>query len=156
MSLWLCGQLDDCRCTSEQIKRYLGKISGPLLDRMDMHVEVARLPPAFLTDAETNVAEKSAVVRARVIIARECMLARQGKCNTQLSVPELDAVAQLEKAAQSLLHQVVSKYNLSARVYHRIIKLARTIADLEQSTSVLPQHISEALNYRCLDRARQG
>ncbi len=153
-----CGyvgsQSDECRCTGEQIKRYLGKISGPLLDRIDMHVEVARVSPHFLFEPQNNQTELSATVRERVIKAREYQQQRQGKCNTQLTVPELDNVANLEMEAQQLLAEVMTKYNLSARVYHRIVKLARTIADLENSTPITPAHLSEALNYRCLDRAK--
>ena len=153
-----CGyagsHLDECRCTSEQIKRYLGKISGPLLDRIDMHVEVARMQLSVLASREDTV-ESSESIRKRVEHARERQMTRQGKCNALLSVPELDAFAKLSQEAQTLLGQAMTKFNLSARVYHRIIKLARTVADLEDSDAMTAKHLSEALNYRCLDRAKK-
>jgi len=145
---------DECQCSPEHIKRYVSKISGPLLDRIDMHVEVARLSSThFLERSEAEV-ETSAIVRARVIAAREIQQNRQGVCNAQVAVSLLDTVASLEKEANALLSQVMAKFNLSARSLHRIIKLARTIADLEESYDVKEVHVSEALQYRCLDRAR--
>jgi magnesium chelatase family protein len=147
---------DTCRCTSEQIKRYLGKISGPLLDRIDMHVEVARLQPTLLMQSEKTPAESSELVRARVQRAREQQASRQGKCNALLSVPELDALAEMEKEAEILLQQAMMKFNLSARVYHRILKLARTVADLENNLTINVGHISEALGFRCLDRSKNN
>lgn len=146
--------MDHCHCTKEQIKRYLSKISGPLLDRIDMHVEVARLSPEMLANTEKNTVENSAVVRERVIKASEYQLKRQGKYNTVLTVPELDRYCEIQKSAQQLLNQVMVKFNLSARVYHRIVKAARTIADLEDSHTINEKHVGEALNYRCLDRMR--
>jgi magnesium chelatase family protein len=146
--------IDHCRCTKEQIKRYMGRISGPLLDRIDMHVEVARLSPEILANAEKISVESSVVVRARVLKARDYQLHRQGKYNNVLTVPELDRFCGLEEKAQRLLNQVMTKFNLSARVYHRIIKVARTIADIEGSLGMTEKHIGEALNYRCLDRMK--
>lgn len=145
---------DFCHCSAEQVKRYVGKISGPLLDRIDMQVEVGRLPADLLTQATLATQETSAIVRERVMAARTLQFKRQGKCNADLGVAELEQVSQLEKEANTLLNQVVSKYNLSARVFHRIIKLARTIADLSQSATITGQHISESLQYRCLDRVK--
>jgi len=143
---------DSCHCTKEQIKRYMGKLSGPLLDRIDMHVEVARLAPESLTNQAAE--ERSEIVRERVIQAREYQYQRQGKYNTVLTVPELDHYANIEREAQQLLNQVMKKFNLSARVYHRIIKVARTIADLEGSATISEQFLGEALNYRSLDRIK--
>lgn len=143
-----------CRCSVDQVKRYMGKISGPLLDRMDMHVEVARLPPELLSkviDDKLNISEK---VRERVLQARSVQVDRQGKCNNVLTVPELDKVAQLSEVALGMINQVMAKFNLSARAYHRIIKLARTVADLEGSQAIIEKHVSEALGYRCLDRMK--
>src|SRR5579883_342308 len=145
---------DHCRCTKEQIQRYIGKISGPLLDRIDMHVEVARLPPSMLANTPQQPIEFSKEVRQRVIKARNYQLARQGKCNTLLTVPELDHVADIQPEALTLLNQVMTRFNLSARVYHRIIKVARTIADLEGIAAISQAHLSEALQYRCLDRMK--
>src|SRR5262245_24519015 len=146
--------LDQCQCSSDQIKRYMGKISGPLLDRIDMHVSVARLPPDALVQAEKNKAEHSVDVRHRVQKARDYQFARQHKYNAMLSVPELDDVCGINREAEHLLNQVMARFQLSARVYHRIIKLARTIADLEESSTINEKHISEALQYRCLDRMK--
>ena len=150
------GHLQDrCLCTQEQIQRYRGKISGPLLDRMDMHVEVTRQSSELLSDTVSPSAETSLIVRERVLRARKIQEQRQGKCNSLLTIPELDEACVLETNAQQLLHQVMSKFDLSARVYHRIVKVARTVADLEGCESILERHISEVLNYRCLDR-KQG
>jgi magnesium chelatase family protein len=145
---------DACQCSSEQIKRYIGKISGPLLDRIDMHVEVPRLTPDALS-LQAPV-ENSAAVRERVKKARERQQQRQNKCNAELTVSELTTRAELPAAAKQLLNQIMLKFNLSARVYHRAIKVARTIADLENSPLVLASHVSEALSFRCLDRAKMG
>lgn len=148
--------LDLCQCSKEQIKRYLGKISGPLLDRIDMQVEVARLPPNMLVKTNAENIETSANVRERVMKAREYQQKRQGKFNSALSVTELDLFSEIQHAAQHLLNQVMTKFNLSARAYHRIVKLARTIADLEENPIITEKHIGEALNYRCLDRMKIG
>lgn len=142
----------DCQCAAEQIRRYRARISGPLLDRIDMHVEVAR-PPADILQISTDThEEKSAAVRMRVTAARDLQLQRQGKCNALLSVNELESVAQLTSDAEAMLSQVMAKFNLSARVYHRIIKLARTLADLDGEVSVTISHLGGALNLRCYDR----
>jgi len=145
---------ESCQCSNEQIKRYLGKISGPLLDRIDMHVEVTRLPPEFLIQANQHEAETSATVRERVILSREVQKQRQGKLNSVLTVPELDHYGKVDADAERLLTHAVVKFNLSARAYHRIVKVSRTIADLEGSAVIKAIHLGEALNYRCLDRSR--
>jgi magnesium chelatase family protein len=145
---------DNCRCTTEQIKRYLGKISGPLLDRIDMHVEVARMQLNVLANHEPQQMESSVTIRERVERARTRQITRQGKCNAMLTVPELERFARLSPEAEILLGQAMTKFNLSARVYHRIIKLTRTVADLEDSDTMTVRHLSEALNYRCLDRSK--
>ncbi|RDI41487.1 YifB family Mg chelatase-like AAA ATPase [Aquicella lusitana] len=153
-----CGYAGDstehCQCTKEQIRRYMGRVSGPLLDRIDMQVEVAKLPAAVLAGSENYASDNSLAVRARVSGARALQFKRQGKCNATLTVPELDYHSALQEEAKHLLHQVMTKFMLSARVYHRIIKVARTAADLEGSVSITVQHISEALRYRCLDRMK--
>jgi magnesium chelatase family protein len=147
------GSQQVCHCTEEQIQRYLMKLSGPLLDRVDMHIEVPALPAEVLTGASI-ANEKSQDVRARVIAARALQNARQKKCNAELSVKELEQVCELRTDAAQLLNQALQKFKLSARVYHRIIKLARTIADLGQSEFIAAGHISEALAYRSLDRSK--
>jgi magnesium chelatase family protein len=143
-----------CHCTQEQIQRYHNKLSGPLLDRIDMHVEVASLPAEIMTDALSVPGEKSAVIKARVLQARERQAARQGKCNAELLVGDLGVACQLTESCQQLLATVMRKLNLSARVYHRIVKVARTIADLSECELITSDHISEALTYRCLDRLK--
>jgi len=144
-----------CQCSAEQIKRYMGRLSGPLLDRIDLQVEVASLPPEVLAEIkEKSMTDHSALVRARVIKARAYQEARQDKCNASLTVAELDHYAVLNHEAQCLLNQVMTKFNLSARVYHRILKVARTIADLEESLIIREEQVSEALGYRCLDKAK--
>ncbi len=141
----------DCHCTSEQIQRYLVKLSGPLLDRIDMHVEVPSLPPELL--AASIPTGGSVTIKEKVMIAVQQQLHRQGKYNTELSVTEIGHFCQLDEVSQILLNQVMNKLNLSARVYHRILKMARTIADLSASPYILREHMSEALTYRCLDRS---
>lgn len=145
---------EECRCSAEQVKRYLGKISGPLLDRIDMQVEVARLSIEVLAKIKEHSVETSAMVQQRVIKAREKQLSRQQKCNAHLSVPELDCYSTIDDKAHFLLNQIMNKFKLSARVYHRIIKVARTIADLSESFIIKEEHMSEAFSYRCLDRTR--
>lgn len=151
-----CGyagsKLEECQCNVEQVKRYMGKISGPLLDRIDMQVEVARIKPDVLSKAAIHETETSEYVRERVFKARVLQLSRQGKLNAALTVSELDKLSALSSAAEKLLTQVMTKFNLSARVYHRIIKVARTIADLEGIQEILDRHIAETLNYRVLDK----
>lgn len=153
-----CGyagsKTDVCQCSNEQIKRYLGKISGPLLDRLDMHVEVTRLPPELLHKLPQQAAETSDKVKQRVLQSRDYQWQRQGKLNAALTVPELDYYSNVDADAEQILTQAVSKFNLSARAYHRIVKVSRTIADLERSALILARHLGEALQYRCLDRAK--
>lgn len=150
-----CGNVgsaqDICQCSSEQVRRYHAKISGPLLDRIDMHVEAARLPPDVLLQ-QAGQREGSAAVRGRVIQARERQLRRQGKFNSDLTASELGSAGCMQREAEALLSQVIARFNLSARACHRIARLARTIADLEGADSLGVTHISEVLNYRCLDR----
>ena len=153
-----CGyagsSIDECQCAPDQIKRYRSKISGPLLDRIDMHVEVPRLSCEVLSLSEKYVVESSETIKQRVLKAREYQYQRQEKYNAALSISELERLSEMQSSAQQLLSQAMKKFNLSARVYHRIIKLSRTIADIEESKMIYPQHVSEALNFRCLDRMK--
>ncbi|OGT41022.1 MAG: ATP-dependent protease [Gammaproteobacteria bacterium RIFCSPHIGHO2_12_FULL_37_34] len=144
--------ISECQCSGEQIKRYLKKISGPLLERIDMHIEVAQIAPHILIQDEKG--ECSKAVRQRVIMGRHCQLKRQNKCNSALSISEVENICKVQPNVKQLLYQVLSKFNLSARTYHRLIKVARTIADLTESEVITEKHIAETLNYRCLDRAR--
>lgn len=147
---------DNCQCTLEQIKRYMGKISGPLLERIDMHVEVAKFALELLNPAADELVESSAIVLQRVKQAQQKQLQRQTKFNHALSVPELEQYGQMEATAQKLLNQVMTRFNFSARVYHRMLKVALTIADLEGGNLITNKHLSEALNYRCLDRMKRA
>jgi len=152
-----CGWLGDpsgrCHCTSEQVIKYRARISGPLLDRIDMHIEVPRL--AF-DDMHGPRGECSAEVRARVTAIHAIQMQRNGTLNSRLTHQQIDAQCTLKDKDRMLLEQAMNKLQLSARAYHRILKLARTIADLDQSTSIEMQHAMEAVNYRRLDRQLQG
>jgi magnesium chelatase family protein len=137
-----------CRCTPDQISRYRSKISGPLLDRIDIQIEVPAVPQDDLLNKAEG--ESSSVLQARVEIARQRQLSRQGKPNAQLSVTEIDALCVPDAQGEALLRQALAQLDLSARAYHRVLKLARTIADLAGSNNILAQHIAEAVQYRRL------
>ena len=140
-----------CHCTPEQIQRYRGKISGPLLDRIDLHIEVPPLPQGTLSGQEHG-AENSATVRQRVALARQRQLSRAGKANGQLSNQEVRRDCALSKDEARLLEQATEKLGLSARAHQRILKVARTIADMAASEGIENIHLSEAISYRKLDR----
>lgn len=151
-----CGYLGDasgrCRCTSEQVSRYRGRISGPLLDRIDMHLEVPRVSLELLRNSNHHAEEPSAKIRQRVIAARQLAYQRIAKPNAQLTAAEVKRFCQVNNQAHQLLEQALEKFGLSHRAYHRILKLARTIADLAASPQIEITHLSEAINYRKLDR----
>ena len=151
-----CGYLGDpagrCRCTPDQVARYRGKISGPLLDRIDLQIEVPALPQAELTAAASG--EPSSAIQARVQAARDRQLARQGKPNNLLNSKEIDRYCAPDAGGESLLKQAIGHFNLSARAYHRILKVARSIADLAGAEGVRSAHIAEAIQYRKLDRQK--
>ena len=145
-----CGYLGHsngkCRCTPDQVSRYRGRLSGPLLDRIDLMIEV----PAVNETALRNTApgESSAAVRARVVAARQRQLARQGCSNAQLAPQAIDVHCPPDAAGAALLSQAMARLNLSARAYHRILKVARSIADLADEVQIRSPHIAEAIQYR--------
>ena len=145
-----CGYHGDaggkCRCTPDQVARYRGKLSGPLLDRIDLQVEVPALPAEALQKAANG--ESSASVRARVTAARERQQARQGKPNARLTSREMDRHCQPGAEAAALLKQAMLRLNLSARAYHRVLRVARSIADLAGADAIAAPHIAEAVQYR--------
>jgi len=154
-----CGYLGDagpgagrCRCTPDQVARYRSRLSGPLLDRIDLHVFVPRLEPAALASAAPQPGESSAVVRARVCAARDRQRARAGKINALLGPKELDRDAVLDEPGRQLLLTAMNRLGLSARAFHRVLKVARTIADLAGAESLAAGHVAEALRYRPIDQ----
>lgn len=149
-----CGYLGHyngkCRCTPDKISRYRSKISGPLLDRIDIQIEVPAVPQeALLKQGE---GENSLNIQARVEAARQRALVRQGKPNALLSVREIDTLCSPDEKGGALLQQAITRLNLSARAYHRVLKVARTIADLAASDQLLAGHIAEAVQYRRMDK----
>ncbi|MCL4475110.1 MAG: YifB family Mg chelatase-like AAA ATPase [Nitrospirae bacterium] len=160
MNPCFCGMLGDprhsCSCTPGQIHRYRRKVSGPLLDRIDIHIEVPAVPYKELS--ADYVGEKSEDIRKRVVAARNIQLERfKGDkiyCNGQMKTRHIKKYCKLKDDAQSLLETAMHKLGLSARAYARILKLSRTIADLESSEDIQPHHISEAIQYRTMDRGQ--
>lgn len=154
-----CGYFTDpgkeCTCTSPQIQKYMAKISGPLLDRIDIHIEVPAVK--FKELSSKGESEKSSLIRERVISAREIQLKRFENMkhifnNGDMGSKEVRTFCKLDSAGEELLKMAMTKLGLSARAYDRILKVSRTIADLENSDNILPQHLSEAIQYRSLDR----
>ncbi|MEG2357871.1 YifB family Mg chelatase-like AAA ATPase [Acinetobacter sp.] len=135
-----------CQCSPDAIKRYQNRISGPLLDRIDLHIDVPPLQAYELQDAQP--AESSGQVRERVLQAYQLQMERQQMANMALSPKQLEQHAVLDSAAQNMLHMAQQRLNLSARAYHRVLRVARTIADLAQAENIQNQHLSEALSYR--------
>jgi magnesium chelatase family protein len=148
-----------CSCPPGVVSKYLNRISGPLLDRIDLHVEVT--PVAFHELSSQQSTEPSESIRSRVIKARAVQTERfKNKAglyaNAQMGASDLKKICQLNETSQQLLKQAMEKLNLSARAYDRIIKVSRTIADLDESESIKTEHIAEAIQYRNLDRAGWG
>ncbi|UCF75372.1 MAG: YifB family Mg chelatase-like AAA ATPase, partial [Betaproteobacteria bacterium] len=150
-----CGYLGHsngrCRCTPDQVARYRGRISGPLLDRIDLQVEVPAVPQEEL--AHKAQGESSAVIRERVAAARTLQLARQGRPNFALSSREVDRYCAPDARGATVLKQAIARLGLSARAYHRILKVARTIADLAGEKALAAAHVAEAIQYRHFERA---
>lgn len=146
-----CGYLGDtqktCRCTEDQIQRYKQRLSGPLMDRIDMYIEIARLPQTLFLQ-EQKQEETSAAVQQRVIQARNKQLARAGKPNAHLNAKEIKEFIVLETELTLWLQTALEKLNLSARSLHRLLRVARTIADLAESEAIEKTHLAEALHFR--------
>ena len=152
---WLGSPHKACRCTPDQVARYQGKLSGPLLDRIDLHVEVPTLPPDQLLQAPPG--ESTDAIRERCEAARERALRRQGKANQGLQGKEIDVHAALDDAAAKFLNIAAARLGWSARSTHRALKVARTIADLAAAANTQVAHVAEAVQYRrALDRAAAG
>lgn len=154
-----CGYLGDtqgrCRCTSEKVQKYRARISGPLLDRLDMHIEVPRVPIELMRMKSSEI-EPSASVAARVHRAREVQCARQGITNARLGNRGIEQYCRATRQADRLLERAATTLGLSARAHHRILKVARTIADLAGATEIGMGHISEAIALRRLDRGQMS
>ncbi len=145
----------DCICGPGLVQKYLSRISGPLLDRIDLHVEVT--PVNFNELSSERLTEKSETIRERVIVAREIQHERfkekkEVYCNAQMSPQTVRTMCKIDSAGQTLLKQAMEKLGLSARAYDRILKVARTIADLDKSETIAIEHLAEAIHYRSLDR----
>jgi magnesium chelatase family protein len=154
MNPCFCGYLGDgtdrCKCTPSKLDHYRGRISGPLLDRFDLHIEVPRV--SFAEIAEPAERGESAQLREAVVGSRDVQLARSGRLNARLDPRELWRVATLGKNERALLKRAADRWRLSARSSLRVLKVARTIADLAQSDTLTTQHVGEALQLRCRDR----
>mgnify|MGYP001359678238 CR=1 FL=1 len=149
-----CGYLGHpngkCHCTPDQVARYRGRISGPLLDRIDLQIEVPALPEDDLTRKASG--ESSAAIRDRVEVAYQRQQARQNKSNTELGTKEIECFCEPDAEGAQLLKQAIGRLGLSARAYHRILKVARTIADLSNNQTISSRHIAEAIQYRRFER----
>jgi magnesium chelatase family protein len=151
-----CGYSGDvrgrCHCTGEQIARYRGRISGPLIDRIDIHIELAALPVEQLMGELPQATETSATVAERVAAARELQLRRQGKLNSRLTPVEVAKICTVAKEPRMLLSTAIARLGLSARAYHRVLKVARTCADLGGVPDIRTVDVAEAVKLRALDR----
>lgn len=148
-----------CTCAPGQVQRYLNRISGPLLDRIDIQVEI--LPVPFEKLSGLSDGESSSAIRERVVAARTIQEMRfndepEIHSNAQMTPRLLERHCRLDATSTAILHRAMTKYDMSARAYDRILKVARTIADLAGSADIRPEHISEAVNYRNLDRSTWG
>jgi magnesium chelatase family protein len=155
-----CGYLTDpyheCTCTPSMIQRYHAKVSGPLLDRIDIHIEVP--PLRFDELRKESEGEPSSKIRERVEKAREIQLKRYANLkgihsNSQIGPKEIKKYCRIDRESEQLLRTAIEKFGFSSRAYHRILKVARTIADLEESVEIQAHHVAEAIQYRALDRS---
>ena len=151
-----CGYLGDrsgrCHCTIDQVQRYRSRISGPLLDRIDMHIEVPSVAREVLLDQNRSRSDTSRAVQARVQSAYQRQLDRAGKSNGQLNNREVERFCRLSESDLNLLESAIERLGLSARAMHRILKVARTVADLSGNDTIETPHLSEAISYRRLER----
>jgi magnesium chelatase family protein len=153
-----CGFRGDpkrsCNCTPMQIERYLGRISGPLLDRIDIHIEVPNVPFRELSD--TTEGTSSETMREMVVVARKRQSSRfhgdSTRVNGKMKPPQIRKYCKLQPDAEALLQHAMEEMGLSARAHDKILRISRTIADLEDSAEIGAVHLSEAINYRTLDR----
>ncbi len=149
----------ESKSSPREIQNYLGRISGPLLDRIDLHIEVPQVKFREMSSAQPG--ETSAQIRDRVIIARQRQTARFASkpkvtCNARMGPRELKAACELDESTREMLKHAMTEYSLSARAYDRILKVARTIADLAGSENITGDHIGEAIQFRSLDRQLWG
>jgi len=157
-----CGYLGDmkhnCRCTPAQVQRYENRLSGPLLDRIDMHLEVPSVPykeMSFAGCGESSARIKSRVERARAVQKKRFTRRRNIHCNGQMTPKDLKSFCSLDNKSEKLIEDAVERLGLSARSYHRVLKIGRTIADLDNSEMLQARHIAEAIQYRRLDRSNR-
>jgi len=151
---WLGHASDRCRCGADQIARYRGRVSGPLIDRLDLAIEVPSVSAdALAMSSAPPAGESSAQVRVRVVAAHALQRTRQDKANARLTVPEVVTHCCPESAAETLLAKAMTRMSLSARAYHRIVKVARTIADLGDCETITTTHMAEAIQLRRFERA---
>jgi magnesium chelatase family protein len=150
-----------CRCTPGQLAQYRRRVSGPLIDRIDMHVELAAVPVAHLLAGSESMSESSrvcvessAVIATRVAAARQLQLGRQGVLNARLDTAEIGSLCRLDRESRALVAAAIERLGLSARAYHRVLKLARTCADLAAEPRIRLSDVSEAIGLRALDRAK--
>ncbi|MEQ8253989.1 MAG: ATP-binding protein, partial [Smithellaceae bacterium] len=154
-----CGYFGDrirtCRCSPQQIRQYQAKISGPLLDRIDLHIEVPSIKYRALSDKE--VGESSSTIKERVNEARNRQIKRyEGSgifCNARMTEKQIKAYCSIDEESHRLLEMAIEKLGLSARAINRILKVSRTIADLENKEAIEAAHVAEAIQYRSLDRS---
>ena len=148
-----CGYLGHksgkCHCTPDQVLRYRAKLSGPFLDRIDMRIEMPSVP--FEDLKQLDAGESSRSVRMRVEAARALQLARQGKANAELGAKETEKYCRPDGRGEAMIRQAVNALNLSARAYHRVLRMARSIADLSQCGQISGEHAAEAIQYRRFD-----
>jgi magnesium chelatase family protein len=142
-----------CTCHTGQVQRYMNRVSGPMLDRIDLHIDVPTLDARALTRMDAG--EPSVVIRERVLAARDRQLQRQGFANAHMTVRQVREICVTDEKSVNLLRSAITKLGLSARAYHRVLRLARTIADLQGSDAIRSMHIAEGIQYRSLDRVTQ-